>query len=111
MGGPYLAGNLAAAAERGRIIVIGLTGGRTAEVDLGLLLRKRLAVIGTVMRTRSPEDKAQVARSFADHVLPRFVAGELRPVLDRVFPMTEAADAHRYLEANCNFGSVVLTWG
>jgi putative PIG3 family NAD(P)H quinone oxidoreductase len=110
VGGPYLEGNLEAIAPRGRIIVIGLTGGRTAEIDLGLALRKRVVLIGTVLRNRTSEEKADVTRRFVDLVLPRFADGALRPVLDRVFPMREAAAAHRHMEENRNFGSIVLAW-
>ena len=110
VGGGYVPGDLAAAAPRGRIIVIGLTGGRSSEIDLGLLLRKRLTVMGTVLRNRSSEEKSALVRSFREHVLPRMQAGALKPVLDRVFPMSEAAEAHRYMGDNRNFGSIVLRW-
>lgn len=110
VGGPYLKGNLEVLAPRGRLIVIGLMGGRTAEIDLGLVLRKRAVLIGTVLRGRTSEEKSDVTRRFVDLVLPRFTDGGLRPVLDRVFPMREAAAAHRYLEENRNFGSIVLAW-
>lgn len=110
VGGPYLKGNLEALAQHGRIIVIGLTGGRTAEIDLGLLLRKRALLVGTVLRSRSSEEKSVLTRRFAELVLPQFAEGTLRPLVDRVFPMREAAAAHRYLEESRNFGSIVLAW-
>lgn len=110
VGGPYLRGNLEILAIRGRIIVIGLTGGRTAELDLGMLLRKRALLLGTVLRSRTTEEKAHLTRRFGERVLPQFADGTLRPVVDRVFPMREAAAAHRYLEENRNFGSIVLAW-
>jgi putative PIG3 family NAD(P)H quinone oxidoreductase len=110
VGGPYLKGNLEAVAPRGRIIVIGLTGGRKAEIDLGLALLKRVVLIGTVLRSRTSTEKADVTRRFVDLVLPRFADGVLRPVLDHAFPMREAAAAHRYMEENRNFGSIVLAW-
>ncbi len=110
VGGPYLAGNLAALAPRGRIIVIGLTGGRSAELDLGTVLRKRAVLVGTTLRSRTSEEKSEVTRRFVDRVLPRFSQGAVRPIVDRVFPMRDAAGAHRYLEANRNFGSIVLAW-
>ncbi len=110
VGGDYVSGDLVAAAPRGRIILVGLTAGRTAKLDLGLLLSKRLHLYGTVLRTRSREEKASLVRSFAERVMPRFLSGEIRPVVDRVFPAERAAEAHRYLESNLNFGSVVLAW-
>jgi NADPH:quinone reductase-like Zn-dependent oxidoreductase len=111
VGGPYLAGNLRAAAPRGRLVQIGLTAGRTAQVDLGLLLRKRLTLLGTVLRSRSAAEKTAAVRGFAAWAAPHLAAGTLRPVLDRAFPAEDAAAAHRYVEENRNFGSVVLTWG
>ncbi len=110
VGGGYVPGDIATAAPRGRIIIIGLTGGRSSDVDLGSLLRKRLTVVGTVLRNRSCEEKSDLVRSFRERVLPRMRAGLLRPVLDRVFPMSEAAAAHRYMADNRNFGSIVLRW-
>jgi putative PIG3 family NAD(P)H quinone oxidoreductase len=110
VGGGYFAGTIAATAPAGRIIVVGLTAGRSATVDLGQLLRKRLVVIGTAMRSRSREEKAALVRSFREIVVPMFERGAARPVLDRVFPMTAAPEAHRYIETNQNFGSVVLSW-
>ncbi len=110
VGGEYLPGDLMAAAPKGRIMLVGLTAGRTAKLDLGLLLSKRLRLCGTVLRTRSKEEKASLVRSFAERIMPRFLAGEIRCVVDRIFPAEEAAEAHRYLESNLNFGSVVLAW-
>jgi putative PIG3 family NAD(P)H quinone oxidoreductase len=110
VGGAYLPGNLEAAAPRGRIVVIGLTGGRSSEIDLGRLLVKRLTVVGTVLRSRSVEEKTAVSRSFSEVVLPLFETKRVAPVLDRVFPVSAAAAAHRYMESNRNFGSIVLTW-
>ncbi len=110
VGGPYLSGNLRAVAPGGRIVVIGLTGGRRGELDLGRLLTKRVRLIGTVLRSRAREEKTQLVRAFVDEVLPLLARGAIVPVVDRVFPATEARAAHRYLEANRNFGAVVLRW-
>lgn len=110
VGGPYLAGDLRALAPRGRIVLIGLTGGRTARVDLRAILAKRARIIGTVLRSRSADEKADVVRAFREQAWPHFAAGAVRPVLDRIFPMADAAAAHRYVEENRNFGAVVLTW-
>jgi NADPH2:quinone reductase len=110
VGGSYLGGNVAAAAFRGRLIVIGLTGGRSATLDLAVLLRKRLTLVGTALRSRTDADKAELTAAFRRDVLPDCERGAVAPVIDRVFPMAEAAEAHRYVEANGNFGSVVLSW-
>lgn len=110
VGGAYLPGNLVAAARLGRIVVIGLTGGRTAELDLGRLLMKRLTLVGTVLRSRPDGEKADLTRSFAETVLPLFAAGRVTPILDRAFPVVAAPAAHRYMEENRNFGAIVLSW-
>ncbi len=108
VGGSYWERNLQVLAERGRLILIGLVGGRTAETDLGLILRKRLKVMGTVLRPRSREEKAELIKRFREQVMPLFAKGRLKPVIDRVFSLEQAADAHRYVESNRNVGKVVL---
>jgi putative PIG3 family NAD(P)H quinone oxidoreductase len=110
VGGHYLAGNLRALAPRGRVAVVGLVAGRSAELDLGLLLQKRLTLIGTVLRSRSLEEKIAVAGAFRETALPFFETGRLRPTVDRVYPFTEVGAAHEYMESNQNFGKVVLRW-
>jgi putative PIG3 family NAD(P)H quinone oxidoreductase len=110
VGGAYLAGNLRALAVRGRVAVVGLVAGRSAELDLGLLLSKRITLIGTVLRSRSLEEKIAVAEAFRARALPLFEDGRLRPVVDRVFPFSDVGAAHEYVEENRNFGKVVLSW-
>ena len=110
VGGPALEGNLAALARGGRMIVVGLTAGRSATLDMGLVLNKRLTIVGTVMRTRGLEERAALARDVERDVMPLFAAGRLRPVLDRVFPMGQAAAAHRVMEESGHFGKLVLAW-
>lgn len=110
VGGPYLAGNQKVLASRGRHIVVGVTAGATAEIDLRLLMGRRGSIRGTVLRARAVEEKALLARSFGEQVLPGFADGTLSPVIDRTFPAAEAADAHRYMEANESFGKILLKW-
>ena len=109
IGGTAFQASLDCLVERGRLIVVGLTAGRVAEVDLGVILRKRLKVIGTSLRARTPEEKIAAARSFDDFVGPLLASGRVRPIVDRVFPLEQAQEAHRYMEANANFGKLVLT--
>ena len=109
IGAKYLARNLEVLATSGRLVVIGLQGGTRAELDLGLLMRKRAAVLATVLRARPPEEKAAVVASVREHVWPLVGSGTVRPVVDRVLPMAEAAEAHRVLEAGENVGKVLLT--
>lgn len=108
VGGDYVPAGLASLEERGRLVLVGLVAGRTAAVDLGILLARRLTVHGTVLRSRSIAEKAAVTRAFATHVVPLLADGRLRPVIDRVFPLDDVRRAHEHLESNATFGKVVL---
>jgi NADPH:quinone reductase-like Zn-dependent oxidoreductase len=110
VGGAYLADSLRVLAPRGRAIVVGTTAGAHAELDLGLLLRRRLHLFGTVLRTRPVEEKIALAREFSDAVLPLLASRRVRPVVDHVYPFGEIREAHRHLESNDTFGKVVLRW-
>jgi NADPH2:quinone reductase len=110
VGGGYHPHNMRLAANRGRIIVIGTVAGSRAELDLGLLLRKRILLVGTVLRSRSLEEKISLARDFSDAVVPLFAAGRIRPVIDSVHSFDQMADAHRLMEENRSFGKIVLLW-
>ncbi|HEU4698721.1 MAG TPA: NAD(P)H-quinone oxidoreductase [Gemmatimonadales bacterium] len=110
LGGPAFADNLAVLAPGGRLVLLGFLAGSRTEADLGPLLRKRLQVIGTVMRTRTLEERVPLVQAFAREMLPLFGAGILRPVLECVYPMADLAEAHVALERNATFGKVVATW-
>jgi NADPH:quinone reductase-like Zn-dependent oxidoreductase len=109
MGASYLARNLDALAPDGRLVIIGMQGGTTAEIDLNQLLRRRLTVMATTLRGRSVEQKAEIVRRFVEDALPGFEDGSLRPVVDRVLPLAEAPAAHRAMEAGENVGKLVLS--
>ncbi len=109
VGGDYLSEDLACAALRARIVVVGLLGGARTEMDLGAVLRKRLTILGTVLRARPLEEKVQTLQTFARHVVPLLASGALRPVIDRTFPLADAAKAHAYMASNDGFGKIVLT--
>ena len=106
--GEWLAPTLECLAERGKLVLVGLTAGREATIDLGLVLRRRLRIVGSVLRARPAAEKAELVRGFADFGLPRLADGRLRPVVDRVFPLAEAAAAYAYLEHERPLGKVVL---
>jgi len=108
MGASYLARNLAAIATNGRLAIIGFQGGTTAELDLGLLMRKRAAVFSTSLRARPLGEKATIVASVRENVWPLIEAGVVKPVIDRVLPMTEAARAHQVVEAGEHIGKVLL---
>ena len=109
IGGDEVDRNLQAAAPKGTIVQVGLMGGGSTQVNVGLLLTKRLKWIGTVLRPRPIEEKVAVTRRFAAEVLPLFATGELAPVIDSTFPFEQIADAHRHMEANANTGKIVVT--
>jgi putative PIG3 family NAD(P)H quinone oxidoreductase len=111
VGGNYFAANLDALASRGRLICVGTMAGAKSEIDLGLLLRKRAIIIGTMLRGRSIEEKAEATRLFASSVLPLVSRGVIRPVIDRIYPVDEIRDAHERMESNASFGKIVLTLG
>jgi NADPH:quinone reductase len=108
VGGSYFPPSLEALSIRGRIISVGTTAGAKSEIDLDLLKRKRATIIGTMLRTRSIEEKADATRRFAAAVLPLVSRGRIRPVIDRVYPIDQVRDAHERLESNPSFGKIVL---
>ena len=110
VGGPYLEQALKLSAERGRIVLVGLLGGREASLDLGELLRRRITVRGTVLRPRPLEEKIAVAQAFVRHLLPAFEAGRLRPVVAEILPMVEVAAAHELMAKSEHVGKIVLAW-
>jgi putative PIG3 family NAD(P)H quinone oxidoreductase len=100
-----------ALAIRGRLVVVGTLSGSKVGIDLGLLLRKRLRVVGTVLRSRAAEEKMTLTQAFARSILPMLATGRLGPIVDRVVPMSEIRAAHAALERNETFGKIVVTWG
>ena len=109
VGGAYLDENLKSLNLKGRLVAVGLVGGRKAELDLGLVLAKRIKLIGTVLRSRSSDGKAAAVSAFERDILPLFENGVLKSNLDRVFDLEDAAAAHDYVESNESFGKVVLS--
>ena len=109
VGGPYLARNLEALAPCGRLVVVGLLGGRKEPLDLGLVLQKRLTIVGTALRSRPLEEKIAVTRVFEAEVVPLLAAGVVRAVVDRVFPIEDVRAAQELMQSNASFGKIVLT--
>jgi len=110
VGGDYLPQTLAAMAPRGRLMVVGTLAGAKAGLDLSVLMRRRLTLTGTVLRTRPLEEKAQLARAFEHELLPMFERQTVRPLVDATYPMQDAAAALERLSRNESFGKLVLAW-
>jgi NADPH:quinone reductase-like Zn-dependent oxidoreductase len=108
IGAPYLTKNLESLAVGGRLVLIGLMGGAKAEIPLGALLVKRLQLIGSTLRTRSPEEKAEIVRDFLERFGSALARGAIVPVVDRVLPLADAGEAHRIVKASEHFGKVLL---
>ena len=108
VGSAYLQANLQSLATKGRLIFVGTTSGSKAEIDYGIVMSKRLKIMGTSLRTRSAEEKATATRLFAQQVVPLLASGQVRPVIDQVFKMEEVRAAHQRIESNESFGKVVL---
>ena len=108
IGAKYLAQHLMSLAVAGRISVIGMQGGISAELNLGLLMAKRGTIYGAALRSRPPEQKAAIVAATEAHVWPLIEAGAVRPVVHQVLPLTEVAEAHRIVEASEHVGKVVL---
>lgn len=109
VGGAYLSRNLAALAPDGRLVVIGLQGGRAAELDLGALLSKRASVCATALRARPAEQKTAIVAGVRREVWPLIEQTVIRPVIDRRISMADAAQAHRVLASSEHIGKIVLT--
>ena len=109
MGAKYLARNVDLLAPGGRLVTIGLMGGRKAELDLGMLLAKRGAVIATSLRSRPAMEKAAIIAAVREHVWPLIEAGQVRPVIHSRHPLEHAAEAHREMEASGHIGKILLT--
>src|SRR5215471_7908080 len=108
VGSAYLRANLQSLATKGRLIFVGTTSGSKAEIDYGIVMSKRLQIMGTSLRPRSLEEKATATRLFAQQVLPLLASGAVRPVLDQVFKWEDVRKAHARIESNESFGKVVL---
>lgn len=108
IGGDYAARNLACLAREGRLVQIGLMGGATATIPLAPIILRRLTITGSTLRIRTPEEKGAIAAALEREVWPLLASGRIKPVIDRTFPLNQAADAHRALESGQVFGKVVL---
>lgn len=109
MGAKYLQRNLDALAVEGRLVIIGLQGGTRAELDLNALMRKRCAVMGTTLRARPEAEKSAIMAAVGEYVWPLLKDGSVKPLVDRTFPLAEAAAAHEYFDSGQHTGKILLT--
>lgn len=108
IGGEYLEVDVEVCKPRGRIVIVGLIAGSNARLDMGAMLRKRLTVVGTVLRSRPEHEKAAATAAFASEIVPLFERGALRPVIDDVIPLRHIQSAYERLSSNSSFGKLVL---
>jgi NADPH:quinone reductase-like Zn-dependent oxidoreductase len=109
MGGSYLNANLSALAMDGRVVMLGFLGGaRANDVDLLTILGKRAVVTGSLLRARTSAEKAAIADQLREHVWPVLAAGRCLPIIDKIYPLTDAARAHAHMEAGDHIGKIVL---
>ena len=108
VGAPYWNDNLKVLAMNGRLMLIGMMGGSAGQLDLGAIMGKRLVITGTTLRRTPLDQKSTLARAVSEFTSPRFADGTLKPIIDTVLPLAEAAEAHRRMEANLNIGKIVL---
>ena len=108
IGAAYWQGNLKCLKRAGRLVLVGLMGGAKVEADLGLIMGKRLQVIGSVMRSQPLENKIAITERFRSRWLPELESGRVQPLIDASFPLSEAAAAHQYMEENRNVGKIML---
>jgi NADPH:quinone reductase-like Zn-dependent oxidoreductase len=111
VGAGYLADNLRSLSVEGRLVIIGLMGGVKADLEIGLMMVKRLRIIGSTLRARSIAAKSRVMDALAQRVWPLIGAGAIQPVIDTVLPIERADEAHALVASDRTFGKVVLTIG
>ena len=108
IGAPYLEQNLEALTTWGRLIFLATMGGVQANVNLGMLMSKRISMRGCTLRTRTLEEKLTVTRRFATSVLPLLVSGKVKPIIEQVYAMEEVGAAHKVMGENKNFGKLIV---
>jgi NADPH:quinone reductase len=108
VGGPHLKDNLKSLALKGRLVSVGRLGGEVGQLNMDLLALKRLELIGVTFRTRTMAERIEIARLMMADLLPFLTDGRLQPVVDRVFPLDQAPEAHQYMKTNVQLGKIIL---
>ncbi|NCD71404.1 NAD(P)H-quinone oxidoreductase [Mucilaginibacter agri] len=110
IGGNYTPDNLQSLADEGRLVMINTMQGKDVQVDLSLVMRKRLIITGSMLRSREIEFKAKIAKSLEEHIWPMLASGQIKPIIYKVFPADEAAKAHALMEDSSHMGKIVLSF-
>lgn len=108
IGAEYLQRNLNILKTKGRLLQVGLMSGTETDINLGVIMRKRLKIIGSVMRPQSLQEKIAITQRFVECWLPELKAGTLQPIIDTIFTLEQVQEAHEYMETNRNFGKIIL---
>ncbi|MDB5140720.1 MAG: zinc-binding dehydrogenase [Mucilaginibacter sp.] len=111
IGGDYTAGNLQSLADEGRLVLINTMKGKDVQVDLSVIMRKRLTVTGSMLRSRETSFKADIAQNLEIIIWPLMISGKIKPIINAVFPADKAANAHRLMESSEHIGKIVLEFG
>ena len=109
VGGDYLARNVQVLASEGRLVIIATQGGREGQLDIGRVMQQRLVVTGSTLRPRSSEFKAMIKAKLMRHAWPLIAQGRVRPIVDKVFSLSDAGQAHAYMESSAHKGKIVLS--
>jgi putative PIG3 family NAD(P)H quinone oxidoreductase len=109
VGGPYVQRNLAVLNTEGRLVQIAFLQGAKVELDLNIIMRKRLTVTGSTLRPRTPEQKGEIAQALLEKVWPMLANGRIKPLIHKTFPLRDAAQAHALMESGQHIGKIVLT--
>ena len=110
IGGDYAQPNIKSLATDGRLVLINMMLGKDVQVDLSLVMMKRLTITGSTLRSRDTNFKASIARKLEKNIWPLLASGQIKPIINKVFPVGEAAEAHRLMESSEHIGKIVLSW-
>jgi NADPH:quinone reductase len=110
IGGDYTPGNIHSLAEEGRLVMINTMKGKDVQIDLSQVMRKRLIITGSMLRSREIEFKSAIARNLEKHIWPLLASGKIKPIIHSVFPAENAAEAHQLMESNDHMGKIVLSF-
>lgn len=110
VGGDYTSGNISSLAEEGRLVLINTMRGKDAQIDLAQVMRKRLIITGSTLRSREIKFKNAIARNLEQHIWPLLASGKIKPIIHAVFPAKDAAKAHALMESSEHVGKIVLSF-